>query len=223
MNRQIRILGISGSLRRESYNRVLLRAAAQIAPEGTTLDIFEIDGIPPFNEDDEQNPPEKVVELKRRIRESDAILFVTPEYNYSIPGVLKNAIDWAARPYGDSAWSGKSAAIMGASTGRIGTACAQYNLRQVMVFLNMFPLNQPEVMVGGANECFDIVGDLTDEQTREYVYRLVQSLVDWTRCTGSKEEADGDERRGQRQAEISNEITMRRSSVIQTPYSRTGT
>ncbi|HVG33220.1 MAG TPA: NAD(P)H-dependent oxidoreductase, partial [Pyrinomonadaceae bacterium] len=104
--------------------------------------------------------------------------------NYSIPGVLKNAIDWASRPYGDSAWSGKPAAVMGASTGSIGTARAQYHLRQVMVFLNMFPLNQPEVMVGAANERFDTVGELTHEQTREYVRRLVQSLVDWTRRLG---------------------------------------
>jgi chromate reductase len=184
MSKPVRILGIAGSLRRQSYNRALLRAATQIAPEGATIDIFEIDGIPPFSEDDEQDPPAKVVELKRRIREADAVLFVTPEYNYSIPGVLKNAIDWASRPYGDSAWSGKPAAIMGASTGRIGTARAQYHLRQVMVFLNMFPLNQPEVMVGAADERFDTVGNLTDEETREYVYRLLQSLVDWTRRIG---------------------------------------
>ncbi len=109
-------------LRRESYNRAALRAAAQLVPPDATLDIFELDGIPGFNQDEEQNPPAKVVELKRRIREADAVLFVTPEYNYSVPGVLKNAIDWASRPYGDSAWSGKPAAIMGASVGAIGTA-----------------------------------------------------------------------------------------------------
>ena len=125
MNKPIRILGIAGSLRRQSYNRAALRAAAQLAPEGATVEIFELDGIPGFNQDDEQNPPVKVVELKRRIREADAILFVTPEYNYSVPGVLKNAIDWASRPYGDSAWNGKPAAIMGASIGNIGTARAQ--------------------------------------------------------------------------------------------------
>src|SRR5918998_142563 len=181
MSRPVRILGIAGSLRRQSYNRAALRAAAELLPDGATLDMFELDGIPGFSEDDERNPPPQVVELKARIREADAILFVTPEYNYSIPGVLKNAIDWASRPYGDSAWSGKPAAVMGASTGTIGTARAQYHLRQVMVFLNMFPVNQPEVMVGGADERFDTVGNLTDEQTREYVRRLVQSLVDWTR------------------------------------------
>jgi chromate reductase len=187
MSKPVRILGIAGSLRRQSYNRALLRAATQIAPEGAAISIFEIDGIPPFNEDDEQQPPARVVELKRRIREADAVLFVTPEYNYSIPGVLKNAIDWASRPYGDSAWAGKPAAIMGASIGRIGTARAQYHLRQVMVFLNMFPLNQPEVMVGAANERFDTVGNLTDEETKEYVRVLVRSLVDWTLLLGGRQ------------------------------------
>jgi chromate reductase len=160
MNKSIRILGIAGSLRQQSYNRGALRAAQQLVPEGATLDVFELEGIPGFNQDQEQNPPEKVVELKRRIREADAILIVTPEYNYSIPGVLKNAIDWASRPYGDSAWNGKPAAIMGASIGNIATARAQYHLRQIMVFLNMFPINQPEVMIGNASERFDGQGNL---------------------------------------------------------------
>ena len=115
MNKPIRILGIAGSLRRKSYNRAALRAAQQLAPEDAVIDIFELDGIPVFSEDDERQPPVKIVELKKRIREADAILFVTPEYNYSIPGGLKNAIDWASRPYGDSAWTDKPAAIMGAS------------------------------------------------------------------------------------------------------------
>ena len=108
MNQPITILGIAGSLRRQSYNRAALRAAAELVPEGVTLDTFELHGIPIFNEDDEQTPPAAVVELKRRIRAADAILFVTPEYNYSVPAVLKNAIDWASRPYGDSAWPGKT-------------------------------------------------------------------------------------------------------------------
>src|SRR3954466_3523976 len=169
MNGPIRILGIAGSLRRESYNRSALRAAAELAPGGVTVDIFELDGIPGFNQDNEQNPPAKVVELKRRIREANAILIVTPEYNYSVPGVLKNAVDWASRPYGDSAWNGKPAAIMGASIGTIGTARAQYHLRQTFVFLNMLPLNQPEVMIGNAAERFDAEGNLTDETTKNFI------------------------------------------------------
>ena len=113
MKTPIRILGIAGSLRRGSYNRAALRAATELAPKGATVETFELDGIPPFNQDEEQNPPAKVAELKRRIREVNAILFVTPEYNWSVSGVLKNAIDWASRPHGDSAWNGKPAAIMG--------------------------------------------------------------------------------------------------------------
>lgn len=181
MNKPVRILGIAGSLRRDSYNRAILRAATELAPEGASIETFELDGIPGFNQDEEQNPPPKVVELKKLVREADAILFVTPEYNYSVPGVLKNAIDWASRPYGDSAWNGKPAAIMGASGGALGTARAQYHLRQIMVFLNMFPVNQPEVMIGKASERFDAQGNLTDEASKKLIRQLLQNLVEWTR------------------------------------------
>lgn len=181
MSQPIQILGIAGSLRRASYNRAALRAAIQLVPQDTALDIFELDGISGFNQDEEENPPSKVIDLKRRIREADAILIVTPEYNYSIPGVLKNAIDWASRPYGDSAWNGKPVALMGASIGAIGTARAQYHLRQVFVFLNMFPINQPEVMISNAGERFDAKGNLTDETTKKLIRQLLQSLADWTR------------------------------------------
>ena len=181
MAKPVLILGIAGSLRTASYNRAALRAATQLVPEGATVEIIELDGIPAFNQDAEQNPPAKVIELKKRIREADAILIVTPEYNYSIPGVLKNAIDWASRPYGHSAWSGKPAAIMGASVGATGTARAQYHLRQMFVFLNMFPINQPEVMIGNAAERFHPQGNLTDETTKNFIIQLLQNLVDWTR------------------------------------------
>ncbi len=143
MNKPITILGIAGSLRRQSYNRAALRAATELVPKGVTLDIFELDGIPGFNEDEEQNPPANVVELKRRIRAADAILIATPEYNYSVPGVLKNAIDWTSRPYGDSAWAGKPASIMGASVGTVGTARAQYHLRQMFVCFSQCVRPQP--------------------------------------------------------------------------------
>ena len=177
----IRLLGIAGSLRRGSYNRAALRAATTLVPEGATLETFDLEGIPGFNEDDEGTPPVRVVELKRSIRAADAVLIVTAEYNYSVPGVLKNAIDWASRPYGDSAWSGKPAAIMGASVGNIGTARAQYHLRQIFVFLNMFPINQPELMIGNAATRFDGDGNLTDDTTRQRIRELLRSLVDWTR------------------------------------------
>jgi chromate reductase len=175
------ILGIAGSLRKESFNRALLRAAEELTPQGARIETFELDGIPPFNQDEEANPHPKVVELKQRIRAADAILFVTPEYNYSIPGVLKNAIDCASRPYGDSAWSEKPVAIMGASIGTIGTARAQYHLRQTFVFLNMYPVNQPEVMVSNAHERFDQEGKLTDDTTKQLVQQLLSKLVDWTK------------------------------------------
>lgn len=181
MGKKIRILGIPGSLRKGSYNRGVLKAAVELAPDGAEITIFELDGIPVFNQDQDQNPPERVAEFKRKISEADAILFSTPEYNYSIPGVLKNAIDWASRPYGQSAWDGKPAAIMGASVGAIATARAQYDLRKIMVFLNMFPLNRPEVMVGNAAEQFDADGNLTDENTREHIRKQLESLIEWTR------------------------------------------
>jgi chromate reductase len=182
MNKPMRILGIAGSLRRSSYNRAALRAAQKLVPGDAVLDIFELDGIPVFSEDEEREPPAKVVDLKKRIRAADAVLFVTPEYNYSIPGGLKNAIDWASRPYGDSAWTGKPAAIMGASVGKLGTARAQYHLRQVFVFLNVYAVNQPEVMIGNAAEQFDADGNLTNETTKDLIRQLLGNLVRWARA-----------------------------------------
>src|SRR5512136_247011 len=145
MKNELKFLGFVGSLRNSSYNRSLMRAAMQLLPEAVTMEVFEIADIPPFNQDLERNPPEIVRQMKAKIRKADAILFVSPEYNYSIPGVLKNAIDWASRPIVDNAWEGKPVAVMGASIGSIGTARAQYHLRQTFVFLNMYPVNQPEV------------------------------------------------------------------------------
>lgn len=180
--RPVNILGIAGSLRRASYNRATLRAAEWLVPDDAKLEIFELDGIPIFNQDDEQHPPARVIELKARVHTADAILFVTPEYNYSIPGVLKNAIDWASRPYGDNAWNGKPVGVvMGATVGTLGTVRAQHHLRQVFVFLNMYPLNQPEVMIGNAPERFDDAGNLIDDKSKELIRQLLQNLVAWTR------------------------------------------
>lgn len=181
MAKELTILGIAGSLRKGSFNRAALRAAQQLAPQGTALEIFELDGIPIYNQDEEQRPPAKVTEFKARIRAADAILFVTPEYNYSIPGALKNAIDWASRPYGDSAWAGKPVAVMGASIGVLGSARAQYHLRQSFVFLNMHAVNQPEVMISNASQRFDAQGNLTDETTKKLMRELLQNLVELAR------------------------------------------
>jgi chromate reductase, NAD(P)H dehydrogenase (quinone) len=176
---KLKVLGIPGSLRKGSYNLSALRAAQKLAPPDMELEICDLHGIPPFSEEDEKTPPARVVEFKRKIREADAILFSTPEYNYSIPGVLKNAIDWASRPYGDSAWTGKPVALMGASSGMLGSARAQYHLRQVFVFLNVHALNQPEVLIANAAQKFDADGNLTDEKTKEMITRLLTALIPW--------------------------------------------
>ncbi len=145
------------------------------------IDVFDLEGIPPYNQDLDQQPPPRVTELKARIRASDAVLIATPEYNYSIPGVLKNAIDWASRPYGDNAFDGKPVALMGASVGQFGTARAQYHLRQSFVFLNMYPVNRPEVMVPFAEAKIDQTGRLTDETARQRIKELLVTLSAWTK------------------------------------------
>jgi chromate reductase, NAD(P)H dehydrogenase (quinone) len=180
VRRPIEILGLAGSLRRASYNRGALRAAQKLVPENASIEIFELDDIPPFNQDLENSLPSAVADLKEKVRSADAILFVTPEYNYSVPGVLKNAVDWASRPYGDNAWDGKPVAIMGASVGTTGTARAQYHLRQMFVFLNMYALNRPEVMISNAAEKFGQEGNLVDEVTKEKIRELVKALMSWT-------------------------------------------
>ena len=180
MEKVFKILGFAGSLRKDSYNKSLLRAAKELVPEGVELEIFDLEGIPLFNQDLENQPVEKVKEFKTKLRAADAILIATPEHNYSIPGVLKNAIDCASRPYGDNSFSHKPIAVMGASTGMIGTARAQYHLRQCFVFLSCFVLNQPEVMVPFAQDKIDKDGKVADQKTRELIKKLLESLVEWT-------------------------------------------
>ncbi len=142
------MFGFAGSPRRGSYNKALLRAASELIPKDAKLETFDLEGIPPFNQDLEASVPEGVNEFKQKIRSADAILIATPEHNYSVPGVLKNAIDWASRPYGDNSFEGKPVAIMSASIGLLGGSRARYHLRQILVFLNMYPLNKPEVLNG---------------------------------------------------------------------------
>jgi chromate reductase len=181
LERPVKILGFVGSLRQGSYNKALMRAALELTPEDAALEVFDLEGIPPFNQDLENQPPQIVNEFKAKIKQADALLIATPEYNYSVPGVLKNAIDWASRPYGDNVLEGKPVAIMSASIGRLGGARAQYHLRQSFVFLNMHPLNRPEVMMPFAQEHVDANGNVTDEQTRQLVRQLLEALVQWTR------------------------------------------
>jgi chromate reductase len=182
MSKKLSIFGFAGSLRKGSYNKALLRAAAELMPDQAQLEIFDLKGIPPFNDDNvKENMPEAVKEFKAKIKAADAILIATPEYNFSIPGVLKNAIDWASRPYGDNSLEGKPVAIMSASTGLLGGARAQYHLRQTFVFLDMHPVNKPEVFVTFAPEKIDEQGKLTDETTRKIIRQLLESLIVWTK------------------------------------------
>jgi chromate reductase len=176
------VCGIAGSLREGSYNRALLRAAQEVAPAGMEIRIFEgMAEIPLFNEDVEaRGDPEPVQALKRAIGEADALLVATPEYNHGVPGLLKNAIDWASRPPMRSVLAGKPAAILGASPGVTGTARAQSQLRQAFVFTGTPVLPQPEILVYRAQEKF-ADGRLTDEKTREYLALLLRQLADWTR------------------------------------------
>jgi chromate reductase len=180
MDTQVNILGFAGSLRKGSYNKALLREAAKLVPTGAKIEIFDLEGIPPFNQDMENSPPDKVKEFKAKIKAADAILIATPEYNYSIPGVLKNAIDSATRPPGDNPFQGKPVAMMSASIGMLGGARAQYHLRQVFTFLDMHPINRPEVFVTFAPSKFDEKGALTDETAKELIKKLLEALVTWT-------------------------------------------
>ena len=178
---KLKVLGFAGSLRRGSYNKALLRAAVDLVPNDLYLEIFDLEGIPPFNQDTEENMPAKVKEFKTKIRDADGILISTPEYNYSVPGVLKNSIDYASRPYGDNPFDGKPVAIMSASVGMLGGARAQYHLRQMFVFLNMYPVNGPEVIVPFAQDKFDANGKLLDENTKRFLRQLLDNLANWTR------------------------------------------
>ena len=180
MVEQVKILGFVGSLRKGSYNKALMRTAMKLVPENAELEVFDIADIPPFNQDFELNPPQVVSDFKVKIRNADALLIASPEYNYSMPGVLKNAIDWASRPFKENPFDGKPVAIISASLGNLGGARMQYHLRQTFVFLNMYPLNRPEFMLPNVKDHFDEDGNLTDEETRQRLRELLEALVKWT-------------------------------------------
>lgn len=181
--RPLVVCGIAGSLRKGSYNRALLRATQELAPDGMEIRIFDrIAEIPLYNQDVEaEGDPEPVEALKRAIGEADALLIATPEYNHGVPGVLKNAIDWASRPPRKAVLAGKATAILGASPGITGSARAQTQLRQAFVFTDTPALPQPEILVYRAHEKFDAEGRLTDAKTREFVGKLLVALADWAR------------------------------------------
>jgi chromate reductase, NAD(P)H dehydrogenase (quinone) len=182
----VSVLGICGSLRKASYNMAALRAAIAVKPAGMSVTVADISQIPPYNEDVRaQGFPPTVEALRRQIAAADALLFACPEYNYSMSGVLKNAIDWASRPP-DQPFAGKPCAIIGAAAGMAGSARAQYDLRRSCVFLDMHPLNKPEVLIGQAQTKFDAEGNLTDEAAKGFMRDMMAALAAWTRQIGRK-------------------------------------
>lgn len=178
---KLKVLAICGSLRKGSYNKMILNEAIKVAPETMEIEIAEIGDLPLFNQDLEANPPASVVRFREQVKNAHALLFVTPEYNYSVTAVLKNVLEWGSRPYGSAVMNEKPVAIMGASTGMIGTGRAQYHLRQICVQINMYPLNKPEVIIPFVKEKFDENGDLTYEKTRSKIKELLEALVVWTK------------------------------------------
>lgn len=164
-----RLLAISGSLRKDSYNTSLINAFVAQAPEGTEIEVLDWSEVPMFNQDDEASFPQPVTAIKEKIRAADGILIATPEYNRSIPGPLKNLIDWTSRPYGDTAWAGKPVFVVGASGGPIGTAVAQADVKKTMLFNNALVMGQPEFYMPLAQAKFDANGALIDEDTKQHV------------------------------------------------------
>lgn len=175
-----KIAVLVGSLRKESFNRKVARAIEEIAGDRMSFDDVPIDQVGHYNQDlDTDTPPEAWAALRSRIKAADAVLFVTPEYNRSVPGVLKNAIDIASRPYGKSAFAGKPAAVVSVSPGAIGGFGANHHLRQTLHFLDMPALQQPEMYLGGVGDWFDDEGKLVKEDKRDYLAGFVTKFADW--------------------------------------------
>jgi chromate reductase, NAD(P)H dehydrogenase (quinone) len=174
-----KIAVFAGSLRKESFSRKMARALIALAPEPLKLEIIEIGGLSLYNQDLDENPPAAWAEFRRRLAAFDGFLFVTPEYNRSIPGALKNAIDVGSRPYGKSMWNGKPAAVMSLSPGALGGFGANHHLRQSLVFLNVPTMQQPEAYIGNAATLFDDKGDLINDSTREFLKTFIGAFVKW--------------------------------------------
>lgn len=180
----LKVLAISGSLRKDSLNTKALRAAAALAPDGVDVELADLHGIPLYDQDlRDETVPAAAEKLHAQIHAADALLISTPEYNYSISGVLKNAIDWMSR-LDPMPFAGKPGAVMGASMGILGTARAQYDLRKILTALGMHLISRPEVMIGAAHTRFDEAGTLTDEDTSKFVAKLVEEMAAWTRRLG---------------------------------------
>ena len=175
------VLAISGSLRRGSFNAMLLHEAAAAAPEDVAVEFYDYSDLPLYNGDVEAaGYPAAATRMKERVKKADALIFAVPEYNYSFPGVLKNAVDWVSRPYGQSGWAGKPVALL-STGGGLGGARAQYHFRQVVAGLQMYTLAGPEIFVANAATKFDAQGKLTDEAARKLIAQMVVGLRDWAR------------------------------------------
>lgn len=170
---------IVGSLRKGSHSRQLAHALAELAPDPLKLDLVEIGHLPHYNQDFDESPPISFVEFRERIKAADAVLFVTPEYNRSVPGVLKNALDIGSRPYGRNAWDGKPGAVVSTSIGPLGGFGANHHLRQSLVFLNVPTMAQPEAYIGGVAQLFDANGKLSDGRTRDALAKFIQAFATW--------------------------------------------
>ena len=181
---QYRIAVIVGSLRRDSYNHKLADALARLAPQDFSFQHVQIGDLPLYNQDDDANPSESVKLLKSEIAAAHGLLFVTPEYNRSIPGVLKNAIDHASRPYGQSAWAGKPAGVLGVSVGATGTAMAQQHLRNILAYLDVPTLGQPEAFIHAKEGLFDAGGNI-GEGSRKFLQNWMDHYVAWVKKQGS--------------------------------------
>jgi chromate reductase len=176
---QKRVAVIIGSLRKDSLNRKMANNLIGLAPSSLKLEILEIGNLSMYNQDLDNEPPREWVEFKKRLKGYDGVLFVTPEYNRSVPGVLKNAIDIGSRPYGQSAWDGKPGAVMSISPGAMGGFGANHHLRQSLVFLNVPVLQQPEAYIGNGAKLFDEKGDIANNSTREFAVGFLNAFADW--------------------------------------------
>ncbi|MES2526234.1 MAG: NAD(P)H-dependent oxidoreductase [Bdellovibrionota bacterium] len=182
---KLNILCVVGGIARNSLNRKLFKVVEELSPAHVTIRTFEINKLPFFSQDLENDPPDSVIRFKDMIRDADAVIFITPEYNRSIPGVLKNAVDWGSRPYGQNLWDRKPAGVMGATISQIGTFGAQHHLRQVLAYLNMSVMGQPEFYFNAAN-AFDDRGRLKNEKSAEFVQNYWSAFLAWIERVGDK-------------------------------------
>lgn len=186
MNKNYNVAVFVGSLRKDSYNRKLAKALIALAPESLLLEIVEINNLPFYNQDFEENPSQEVLKFRQKIQAADAVLFVTPEYNRSVPAVLKNAIDIGSRPYGKNSWDNKPGAIISLSPGALGAFGANHHLRQSLVFVNVLTMAQPEAYIGNATNLFDDKGVLVNDSTKEFLRKFLDAFAKWIDRSAAK-------------------------------------